>query len=274
MEILIIAGYVVLAAAGLPIAAIAYVAARQAWRCGRLYVTTLAATLGIPDPATAALAEPRHRSAPGQEPAFEHYLRRQAWRDLSTALRTAFVAGRAELPPGLEPDTGPPHVRAVAVSRRAAQVRAASRARPGHRCRHHSPYRDQRRAGRDRRRADPAGPGRDRRASRRRSGGPARQAHRRALPDLLPARQPPVLPVPGLPGVAPAHQPRALRATAPALRLRADEPADATAPGPLPDGRVLPGPRVRCPAARAGRRHPRDHPARSRGHQGPGGPGW
>jgi hypothetical protein len=95
VEILIIAGYAVLAAACLPIAAIAYVAARQAWRCGRLYMTTLAATLGIPDPGTAALAEPRHRAAPGQEPAFEHYLRRQAWRDLSMALVTAFVAGRA-----------------------------------------------------------------------------------------------------------------------------------------------------------------------------------
>ena len=95
MEVLIIAGYAVLAAACLPIAAIAYVAARQAWRCGRLYMTTLAATLGIPDPGTAALAEPRHRAAPGQEPAFEHYLRRQACRDLSMALVTAFVAGRA-----------------------------------------------------------------------------------------------------------------------------------------------------------------------------------
>ena len=96
MEILIIAGYAVLAVVGVPIAAIAYVAARQAWRCVRLYVTTLAATLGIPDPATAALAEPRHRSAPGQEPAFEHYLRRQAWRDLSAALLTALAAGQAE----------------------------------------------------------------------------------------------------------------------------------------------------------------------------------
>jgi hypothetical protein len=96
VEILIVAGYVVLAAVGLPAAAIAYVAARQAWHCGRLYVTTLAATLGIPDPATAALAEPRNRSAPGHEPAFEHYLRRQAWRDLSEAVRTTFVAGRAD----------------------------------------------------------------------------------------------------------------------------------------------------------------------------------
>lgn len=97
MENLIIAGYVALAAVGLPIAAIAYVAARQAWRCTRLYVTTLAAALGIPDPATAALAQPRDRSAPGQEPAFEHYLRRQAWRDLSAALTTAIVAGRADV---------------------------------------------------------------------------------------------------------------------------------------------------------------------------------
>ena len=96
MEVLIIAGCMALVAVGLPIAAIAYVAARQAWRCVRLYVTTLAAALGIPDPATAALAQPRDRSAPGQEPAFEHYLRRQAWRDLSAARTTALAAGRAE----------------------------------------------------------------------------------------------------------------------------------------------------------------------------------
>jgi len=96
VEILIIAGYAALVAVGVPTAAIVYVAARQAWHCGRLYVTTLAATLGIPDPATAALAEPRDRSAPGHEPAFEHYLRRQAWRDLSQAVTTALVAGRAD----------------------------------------------------------------------------------------------------------------------------------------------------------------------------------
>jgi hypothetical protein len=96
VEILIIAGSMALAAVGLPIAAIAYVAARQVWRCVRLYVATLAAALGIPDPATAVLAQPRHRSAPGKEPAFEHYPRRQAWRDLSAALTTARVAGRAD----------------------------------------------------------------------------------------------------------------------------------------------------------------------------------
>jgi Double-GTPase 2 len=96
MESLIIAGYAILTVVGVPIVAIAYVAARQAWRCVRLYVLTLAATLGIPDPATAVLAEPRHRSAAGQEPAFEHYLRRQAWRDLSAALVTALAAGQAE----------------------------------------------------------------------------------------------------------------------------------------------------------------------------------
>jgi hypothetical protein len=96
VEILIIAGYAALVAVGVPTATIAYVTARQAWHCGQLYVTTLAATLGIPDPATAALAEPRDRSAPGHEPAFEHYLRRQAWRDLSQAVTTALVAGRAD----------------------------------------------------------------------------------------------------------------------------------------------------------------------------------
>jgi Double-GTPase 2 len=96
VEILIVAGYVVLAAVAVPAAAIVYVAARQAWHCGRLYMTTLAATLGIRDPATAALAEPRNRSAPGHEPAFEHYLRRQAWHDLSGAARTAFAVGRAD----------------------------------------------------------------------------------------------------------------------------------------------------------------------------------
>lgn len=96
MEILIIAGYAALVAVGVPAATIVYVTARQAWHCGQLYVTTLAATLGIPDPATAALAEPRNRSAPGHEPAFEHYLRRQAWRDLGQAATTALVAGRAD----------------------------------------------------------------------------------------------------------------------------------------------------------------------------------
>lgn len=96
MEILIIAGYVALAAVVVPIVAITYVAARQAWRCVRLYVTTLAAALGIPDPATAVLAEPRQRSAPREEPAFEHYLRRQAWRDVSAAFLTALAVGQAE----------------------------------------------------------------------------------------------------------------------------------------------------------------------------------
>jgi hypothetical protein len=96
VEILVIAGYTALAAVGVPIAAIAYVAARQAWRETRRYVTTLAAALGVHDPATAALAQPRDRSAPGQEPAFEHYLRRQARRDLSAALRRALVEGRAD----------------------------------------------------------------------------------------------------------------------------------------------------------------------------------
>lgn len=96
MDILIIAGIAALIVIGLPIAAAGYFAARQAWHCGRLYVTALATALGIPDPATAVLAEPRNRSAPGQEPAFEHYLRRQAWRDLSEALRAALAAGRAD----------------------------------------------------------------------------------------------------------------------------------------------------------------------------------
>jgi hypothetical protein len=96
VEILIIAGCLALVAVGLPAAAIGYVAARQAWRCVRLYLTTLATALGIPDPSTAALAQPRDRSAPGQEPAFEHYLRRQAWLDLSAARTTALAAGRAE----------------------------------------------------------------------------------------------------------------------------------------------------------------------------------
>src|SRR6516164_3310445 len=57
VDILIIAGIAALIVIGLPIAAAGYFAARQAWHCGRLYVTALAAALGIPDPATAVLAE-------------------------------------------------------------------------------------------------------------------------------------------------------------------------------------------------------------------------
>jgi len=71
---------------------------RQAWRCGRLYLTTLATVLGVPDPATAA--QPRllrHHAEGGREPAYEQYLYTQAWLDLRRALAEVVSAGRAQV---------------------------------------------------------------------------------------------------------------------------------------------------------------------------------
>jgi hypothetical protein len=71
---------------------------RQAWRCGRLYLTGLAAILGVPDPATAA--QPRllrHHAEGGREPAYEQYLYTQAWLDLKRAVAQGLSDGRAEV---------------------------------------------------------------------------------------------------------------------------------------------------------------------------------
>jgi Double-GTPase 2 len=71
---------------------------RQAWRCGRLYLTRLATVLGVPDPATAA--QPRllrHHAEGGREPAYEQYLYAQAWLDLKRALTEVLSDGRAEV---------------------------------------------------------------------------------------------------------------------------------------------------------------------------------
>jgi hypothetical protein len=71
---------------------------RQAWRCGRLYLTRLAMVLGVPDPATAE--QPRllrHHAEGGREPAYEQYLYAQAWADLKRALAQVLSDGRAEV---------------------------------------------------------------------------------------------------------------------------------------------------------------------------------
>jgi Zn finger protein HypA/HybF involved in hydrogenase expression len=73
---------------------------RQAWRCGRLYVTRLTEAVGIPDPATAVRPDPeppRHHPEDGREPAYEHYLYGQAARDLKVALSRALDQGRRDL---------------------------------------------------------------------------------------------------------------------------------------------------------------------------------
>jgi hypothetical protein len=71
---------------------------RQAWRCGRLYLTRLATVLGVPDPATAA--QPRllrHHAEGGREPAYEQYLYAQAWLDLKQSLDEVLSDGRAQV---------------------------------------------------------------------------------------------------------------------------------------------------------------------------------
>jgi hypothetical protein len=71
---------------------------RQAWRCGRLYLTRLATVLGVPDPATAA--QPRllrYHAEGSREPAYEQYLYAQAWLDLKRALAQVLADGRAEV---------------------------------------------------------------------------------------------------------------------------------------------------------------------------------
>lgn len=71
---------------------------RQAWRCGRLYVTRLAGVLGVPDPATAAQPPPlRHAAGGGREPAYEQYLFGQARLDLKRALSQVLSEGRAQV---------------------------------------------------------------------------------------------------------------------------------------------------------------------------------
>lgn len=71
---------------------------RQAWRCGRLYVTRLARVLGVPDPSTAT--QPRllrHHAEGSREPAYEQYLYSQAWLDLKRSLTEVLSDGRAEV---------------------------------------------------------------------------------------------------------------------------------------------------------------------------------
>ena len=71
---------------------------RQAWRCGRLYLTRLGTVLGVPDPGTAG--QPRllrHHAEGSREPAYEQYLYAQAWLDLKRALAQVLSDGRAEV---------------------------------------------------------------------------------------------------------------------------------------------------------------------------------
>jgi Zn finger protein HypA/HybF involved in hydrogenase expression len=103
MQILIpvLLAYFFIALAALLIAPpiIVWYGSRQAWRCGRLYITRLTQALGIPDPATAVRppTPPRHHPEDGREPAYEHYLYGQASRDLKLTLSQTLDQGRKEV---------------------------------------------------------------------------------------------------------------------------------------------------------------------------------
>jgi hypothetical protein len=99
--IVVLFAYLLMTIAALLIAPpiIVWRGSRQAWRCGRLYVTRLAGVLGVPDPATAAQPPPllRHHADGGREPAYQQYLFGQARLDLKRALSQVLSEGRAEV---------------------------------------------------------------------------------------------------------------------------------------------------------------------------------
>jgi Double-GTPase 2 len=71
----------------------------RVWQFGRIYVTTFARVLGVPDATTAAPAAgpPRHHTSDGREPAYEQYLFGQAGRDLGLALSRVITRMRPDV---------------------------------------------------------------------------------------------------------------------------------------------------------------------------------
>lgn len=74
-------------------------ALRWVWGCGRVYLTSFAQVLGIPEAGAAVQPPepPRQQTDDGQEPAYEHYLFGQVRRDLIEALSRSWTRARQEI---------------------------------------------------------------------------------------------------------------------------------------------------------------------------------